>query len=343
MHVSPTIWVVSLALTAIVFAFDIFYMARNPHVPSRRETTIALGSYVGAAIAFGLGVWYFAGGRYAGEYFAGWLTEYSLSVDNLFIFLIIMASFRVPPKFQQEALMVGIVIALVMRGLFIALGAAVIERFSWVFYVFGLFLILTALKMAKEGMEPDHGHGEDEFQDSRVMAWVKRHARVADSWEHGSAARVKINGQRYLTPMALVILALGTTDLMFALDSIPAIFGLTQEPYLVLMANVFALMGLRQLYFLIGSLLKKLVYLSLGLSVLLVFIGVKLILHAMHTNELPFINGGEPFLWAPEIPIWLSLSAIVVILGVTTVASLLHTRGQTVAEVEPREATSAEH
>jgi tellurite resistance protein TerC len=279
--------------------------------------------YVGAAVLFGLGVWWFthdqAGAKFMTEYYAGWLTEYSLSVDNLFIFLLIMAKFAVPEKYQQSALMIGIVIAIVLRGIFIALGAAAINNFSWVFYLFGAFLIYTAIKLAKEGESDD-----DEYEENRFMRYME-HRFPATQDYHGTKLFTRVDAKRLATPMFFVILALGTTDLLFALDSIPAIYGLTSEPYLVLTANLFALMGLRQLYFLIGGLLKRLVYLSLGLAVLLAFIGVKLLLHALHENELPFINGGQ-HVPVPEVPISVSLGAIVVILGVTTVASLLKTR-----------------
>jgi tellurite resistance protein TerC len=318
-NVPTWVWLTTIGLAVIVFAIDIFVIARKPHVPTTREVSTALSVYVGAAILFGLGVWYFAGGKFAGEYFAGWLTEYSLSVDNLFIFLLIMAKFAVPEKYQQSALMIGIVIAIVLRGIFIALGAAAINNFSWVFYLFGAFLIWTAVKLAREGETDD-----DEYEENRFMRYME-HRFPATQEYHGTKLFTRVDAKRLATPMFFVILALGTTDLLFALDSIPAIYGLTKEPYLVLTANLFALMGLRQLYFLIGGLLKRLVYLSLGLAVLLAFIGVKLLLHALHENELPFINGGE-HVPVPEVPIAVSLGAIVVILGVTTVASLMKTR-----------------
>ncbi|GGK74579.1 TerC family protein [Ornithinimicrobium pekingense] len=326
MTVPSWVWILTLVIVAVIFAFDLLVLGRRPHEPSRREVSIALSIYVALAVLFGLGVLVTNGGQLAGEFFAGWLTEYSLSVDNLFIFLIIMAKFGVPRKYQQYALMVGIVMALIMRAIFILVGAAAINQWSWVFYLFGAFLIYTAVKLAKENI--GHADEEDEeFQENALLRAIEKRFPVTQSWDGGTKLRVVENGKRVLTPMFIVILALGTTDLLFALDSIPAIFGLTQEPYLVLMANVFALMGLRQLYFLLGDLLKRLVYLGLGLAVLLAFIGVKLILHALHENELPFINGGEHVpVW--DIPIWFSLGAIVVILGVTAIASLAKTRGR---------------
>jgi tellurite resistance protein TerC len=314
----PTwVWWTTIVVTMSVLLFDVVVIGRRPHEPSTHEVSVALGFYVGLAVAFGLGVWVVAGHRYGTEFFAGWLTEYSLSVDNLFLFLIIMARFGVPRKYQQEALLVGIVLALVMRAAFIAVGAAAISEFSWVFYLFGLFLVWTAVNLARGGQNDD-----DEYEENRLIRWVETHLPATQEW-HGVKVLVRENGKRVVTPMFVVVLALGTTDLLFALDSIPAIYGLTKEPYLVLTANIFALMGLRQLYFLIGGLLKRLVYLSYGLSVLLGFIGVKLVLHAMHENELPFINGGRHITWAPDIPILVSLGAIVAILAVTTVASLV--------------------
>ncbi|MFB9730504.1 TerC family protein [Ornithinimicrobium kibberense] len=325
MTVPTWVWIVTLVIIAVIFAFDLLVLGRRPHEPSRREVSVALSIYVSMAVLFGLGVLFLEGGQLAGEFFAGWLTEYSLSIDNLFIFLIIMAKFGVPRKYQQYALMVGIVMALVMRAIFILVGAAAIERWSWVFYIFGAFLIYTAIKLARENLG-HQGHGEEEYEENALLKAIERRFPVTKSWDGGTKLRVMESGKRVLTPMAIVIIALGTTDLLFALDSIPAIFGLTQEPYLVLMANVFALMGLRQLYFLLGDLLKRLVYLGLGLAVLLAFIGVKLVLHALHENSLFFVNDGEPIHSVPEIPIWLSLTMIVGILGVTAVASLLKTR-----------------
>ena len=323
MHVTSTVWILTAAITVCVLLVDVFIIGRRPHEPSMRETGRHLAVYVGLAVAFGIGVWVVSGPRYGGEFFAGWLTEYSLSIDNLFIFIIIMARFGVPRPLQQTALLVGIVLALVLRAGFIGLGAAAIEQFSWVFYLFGLFLVWTAIGLAREADEEDA-----QYDEPRLVRYVRRHFRVSEEW-HGARVFIRENGSRAITPMFLVILALGMTDLLFALDSIPAIYGLTREPYLVFTANVFALMGLRQLYFLIGGLLQRLVYLSYGLAFLLFFIGVKLILHAMHENELPFINGGEHITWAPEIPIWISLLVILGTLVITAVASLAKIRVDT--------------
>jgi tellurite resistance protein TerC len=309
-----------VGLTALLLG-DLAIVARRPHEPSVKEATLWVSFYVTLALLFGLVILAVSGGQSATEFYAGWLTEYSLSVDNLFVFVIIMARFQVPRKLQQEALMVGIIIALVLRGIFILLGAAVIERFTWVFYIFGAFLVYTAINLVR------HRDEEDEYEENAFIRRMRKVLPITQDY-HGSKIRITENGKKFWTPMIVVFLALGTTDLLFALDSIPAIFGLTKEPFIVFTANVFALMGLRQLYFLLGGLLKRLVYLSLGLAVILAFIGVKLIMEALHTNELPFINGGEHIEWVPEIPIWLSLTVILGVLVVATVASLVKTRGQ---------------
>lgn len=325
MNVPLWVWIATVGVAMVLLLVDVFVIGRRPHEPSMKEASTHLAFYVGLAVLFGIGVWVFSGATFAGEYFAGWLTEYSLSVDNLFVFILIMNSFAVPRKYQQTALMVGIVIALVLRAVFIAVGAAAINQFSWMFYIFGAFLVYTAIMLIK-------GAGDDEeYQENRFISFAKRRLRTTEDY-HGVKAMVKIDGKRYITPMFLTFLALGTTDLLFALDSIPAIFGLTQEPFLVLMANIFALMGLRQLYFLIGGLLQRLIYLSYGLAFLLAFIGVKLVFHAMHVNELPFINGGEHIKWAPEIGIVTSLSVIIGTLVITTIVSLMvSSRRQAVA------------
>ena len=322
MHVTPLVWIVTLSVTITFLLVDVFVLGRRPHEPSTRESVTHLAFFVGAALAFGAGVWVFSGHQYGTEFLAGWLTEYSLSIDNLFVFLLIMSKLSVPRRLQQSALLIGIVLALVLRGAFIAVGAAAINAFSWVFYLFGAFLIYTAVKLARESGEQDGADSADNTGEGRVVRWLRAALPSTPDYA-GAKLTVKRGGKRLITPMAIVIVSLGTTDLLFALDSIPAIYGLTQQPYLVLTANIFALMGLRQLYFLIGDLLQRLVYLSIGLSVLLGFIGVKLVLHALHENNLPFINGGAGVHGAPDIPIWLSMVVIVGILAVTTVASLI--------------------
>ncbi len=304
---------------------DLAIVARRPHEPSVKEASIWVSFYVTLALLFGLLLLSFTNGTYATEFYAGWLTEYSLSVDNLFVFVIIMARFRVPRHLQQEALMVGIIIALVLRGIFILLGAALIERFTWVFYIFGAFLVYTAINLVR------HRGDDEDYEENAFIRRMRRVLPMTDDFQ-GAKVRVTENGKKLWTPMIIVILALGTTDLVFALDSIPAIFGLTREPFIVFTANVFALMGLRQLYFLLGGLLKRLVYLSLGLAVILAFIGVKLILEALHENNLPFINGGE-HVEVYEIPTNLSLLVIVGILAVTVVLSLLSPKGRAINDI----------
>lgn len=320
MIVTPLVWLLSLGIAGAVLLVDVVVVGRRPHVPTTSECLRYLGLYIGLAVLFGLAVWSQAGTRYAGEFFAGWLTEYSLSVDNLVVFLIIMSKFAVPRAYQQTALLVGIIFALVLRGVFIAAGAAVIQTFSWTFYLFGAFLVYTALKIAKEGETDD-----EDYRPPAILRLVQRTFPSTPEF-HGVRLVVTSKGRRLVTPMLIVLVALGFTDLLFAFDSIPAIFGLTSEPYLVLMANLFALMGLRQLYFLLGDLLRRLVYLNAGLAVLLGFIGVKLVLHALAENDVVFVNGGEAVAWAPDIPVSVSLGVIVVTLGATVVASLVTTR-----------------
>lgn len=334
---SPLVWIITVVLTVGLLMLDLVVIARRPHEPSMAEVSRHLAFFIGLAVLFGLGLWLFAephelSPNPSAEFFAGWLTEYSLSIDNLFIFIIIMTKFAVPRQYQQTALMIGIVLALIMRAIFILVGAAAINEFSWVFYVFGAFLLWTAVKLAREGRNDDD---EEDYQENRLVRFAENHLPATSEW-NGTKLFTKQNGKRLITPMFLVVLTLGTTDLLFALDSIPAIYGLTRDPYLVFTANVFALMGLRQLYFLIGGLLKRLIYLSYGLAVLLGFIGVKLVLHAMHENELPFINGGEHIEWAPDIPIWASLAVIVGTLAITAVVSLVASSRMSRAEVEAR-------
>ena len=318
LNVSAWVWVVTLIALVVVLAVDLLIVGRRPHEPSMREAGSWVAFYVTLALIFGVVVWVVWGGQSAGEFYTGWLTEYSLSVDNLFVFVIIMARFAVPRQFQQKVLLIGIVLALLMRGAFIAAGAALISQFSWVFYIFGAFLVYTAISLLKQG-END----EEDFKENLLIRWSKRALPISSSFDSGKMTVVTEAGKRLFTPMLIVMIAIGTTDLIFALDSIPAIFGITKEPYLVFTANVFALMGLRQLYFLLGGLLERLVYLNIGLAFVLAFIGVKLVLEALHTNAVGFINGGEGVSWAPEIPIWLSLLIILGTLGIATVASLV--------------------
>jgi len=320
LNVSAVVWIVTLVALAAMMAVDLLIIGRRPHEPTMKEAGGWVAFYVGLALAFGAGLWLLAGGRYAGEFYTGWLTEYSLSVDNLFVFVIIMARFAVPRQLQQKVLLIGIALALLMRGAFIAAGAALIAQFSWVFYLFGAFLIYTAITLVR------HGENDaDDFQENILIRWAKRALPVSSSFGSGKLTVITNEGLRRVTPLLIVMIAIGTTDLIFALDSIPAIFGITKEPYLVFTANVFALMGLRQLFFLVGGLLARLVYLNLGLAAVLGFIGVKLFLEALHTNQVPFVNGGHGVHWAPEIPIWLSLLVIIGTLGLATIASLVKT------------------
>ena len=320
MDATPTLWLVSLVVLVAVIGLDLALAVRRPHAVSTREASAWTVFYVSLALVFGGWLWFRFGADIGGQFYAGYLTEYSLSVDNLFVFVIIMSRFRVPRENQQFVLLIGIILALAMRAIFIVIGASAIQRFSWVFYLFGAFLVYTAIKLATHSEEES-----EEFRENRVIGWVRRILPTSDRYD-GNRLRTTVDGRRLFTPLLIVMVAIGTTDLLFALDSIPAIFGLTQEPYLVFTANAFALMGLRQLYFLLGGLLDRLVFLTYGLAVILGFIGVKLVLEALHTNTLPFVNGGEPVSWAPEIGTPLSLVVIVSVLAVTTVASLLHTR-----------------
>ena len=332
-NVSLTVWLVTIVVIIGLFVFDFYAHVRTPHAPSLKESGSWSAVYIGIALIFGGFIWWQYGGTYGGEYYAGFITEKALSVDNLFVFVIIMAKFAVPREYQQKVLLLGIVMALVMRGAFIAVGAAAINAYSWVFYLFGAFLIYTAVKLVREAAS--HGDEDDDMADSAIMKFVKKYLRTTDEYNKDKLF-TKINGKRLATPMLMVLIVIGFTDVLFALDSIPAIYGLTTEPYIVFTANAFALMGLRQLFFLLDGLLDKLVYLSWGLSIILGFIGVKLVLHALHENTLPFINGGE-MIKVPEISTGLSLSIIVGTLVITTVASLLKSRSDARKDGGPKD------
>lgn len=328
----PT-WVWALTVVAIVgmIAFDFFGHVRHAHAPSLREAAIWSSVYVGLAIVFGILVLIFSGPTYGGEYFAGYITEKALSVDNLFVFVLIMSSFAVPRDLQQKVLLIGIALALVLRTIFIVIGAAAIEQFSWVFWIFGAVLLYTAVVQVRSAMK--HGEEEEESADYRENAVLRLVRRVVPTSEGYDGDRLITRtkapaGKAWaITPMVIVLLAIGTADLIFAVDSIPAVFGLTQETYLVFAANAFSLLGLRQLYFLVDGLLDRLVHLGYGLAAILGLIGIKLVIHAMHTNELSWLNGGEHITVVPEIPTPLSLGLIVVILAVVTITSLRSTRG----------------
>ncbi|WP_116450370.1 TerC family protein [Blastococcus litoris] len=330
MDVPFWVWALTIGLIVGMLVFDLVGHVRTPHAPTLRESAIWSSVYVAIAIVFGLLIFWFYGAQFGGEYFAGYITEKSLSIDNLFVFVLIMASFSVPRELQQKVLLYGITFALILRTVFILIGAAAIENFSWVFYLFGAILIYTAWAQARSG-----GHGEEEdFTENILLRGARRVFPTTDEY-HSDKMAVRIDGKRYITPLAIALIAIGSADILFAVDSIPAIFGLTQETYLVFAANAFSLLGLRQLFFLIDGLLDRLVYLSYGLAVILGFIGVKLVIHALHTNELGFINGGEHVTVIPEIPTWLSLSVILVTLLVTTVASLAKNRRDRAEHVAP--------
>jgi tellurite resistance protein TerC len=312
-------WLTILGILGLL-AFDFVFHVRKAHIPTLREATIWSAIYIGIAILFGVGVWAFGGATMGTEYFAGYVTEKALSVDNLFVFLIIMSSFKVPRADQQKVLLFGIAISLIARTGFIFLGAALINTFAWVFYLFGLILLLTAGNLLKPA-------GEDSHSADNVMIRLARTLfHTSDRYDGDKLFTVE-DGRRVMTPMLLVMVAIGSTDILFALDSIPAIFGLTQNVYLVFTATAFSLLGLRQLYFLIDGLLDRLIYLSYGLAAILAFIGVKLILHALHENNVPFINDGQP-VNVVEISTALSLSVILGVLAVTVVASLASPKGR---------------
>jgi tellurite resistance protein TerC len=320
MDVPAVVWWLTVVGIVGLLVFDFVFHVRKAHIPTLREAGIWSTVYIGIALAFGVGVLVFGGGEMGAEYFAGYVTEKALSVDNLFVFLIIMASFKVPRADQQKVLLFGIVFSLIARTGFIFLGAALISAFAWVFYLFGLLLLLTAGNLIKPEGADSHS------ADNLMVRLARKLFHTSDTYD-GDKLFTMVDGRRVMTPMLLVMVAIGGTDLLFALDSIPAIFGLTQNVYLVFTATAFSLLGLRQLYFLIDGLLDRLVYLTYGLAVILAFIGVKLILHALHENNVPIINDGQP-VKVIEISTGLSLSVILGVLIVTVVASLTSARGK---------------
>lgn len=308
--------IISMVVITGILLADILIIFKRPHIPSAKESAVWVGIYAALAVIFGIILLMLFGADKSSEFFAGWLTEYSLSIDNLFVFVIIMSRFSVPKKYQQEVLMVGVIMALVLRGIFIVVGAALIEQFSAIFYLFGAFLLYTAYHQAFRS------HQDEEETESKLITWLRRHIHVSDGFD-GAKIRTVVNGKKIFTPMLVVFIAIALTDVMFAFDSIPAIFGITTDPFIVFTANVFALMGLRQLYFLLGGLLDKLEYLKYGIAFILGFIGVKLVAHAMHVNELPFINGGKHIEWAPEISSNTSLVVIVLAIAVSAGVSVI--------------------
>ncbi|GAB3655958.1 TerC family protein [Ramlibacter alkalitolerans] len=315
----PLVWELSVALIVAMLLFDYFFHIRKAHVPTLPEAARWSAAYVAVALLFGGAVFAFGGTELGIQYFAGYLTEKALSIDNVFVFLVILSSFKVPREDQQKALLIGIVISLLARAGFIFVGAALIEHFAWVFYIFGVILLLTAGHM----LAPER-HEDDE--DSTVLRLARTLLPTTGGYD-GDKLFTMEDGKRRMTPMVSVIVALGLTDIVFALDSIPAIFGLTDDVFIVFTATAFSLLGLRQLFFLVEGLLERLLYLSYGLATILAFIGVKLVLHALHENNVPFINDGAP-VNVIEISPMQSLVVIVAILAVTVLLSLLSPRGK---------------
>jgi tellurite resistance protein TerC len=317
--IPPWLEIGALVVMGVVILADLVLAFARPRVPSLRESAIWIAFYVLLALGFAALLLVFGDANQSGQFVAGWLTEYSLSVDNLFVFVIIMGRFAVPRNLQQTVLLLGIIIALLLRGVFILLGVTLIEHFSWIFYLFAAFLLYTAVHQLVTTSN------ENADEESGAIRFLRRHIPITQRYD-GAHLTVKRDGRRMLTPILVVFLAIGTTDLLFALDSIPAIFGITQDAFLVFTANVFALMGLRQLYFLLGDLMNRLAYLTYGIAVVLVFIGVKLVLHALHENQLFFLNGGKPIEWAPEIGTLTSLAVIVAAIVLAVGASLIKLR-----------------
>jgi tellurite resistance protein TerC len=322
MNVSLETWLITAAAFALVIVADLLFQVKRKKEPSFRESAILSAFFVLVAVAFAPLVSSIWGSTFGEQYIAGFVTEKSLSVDNLFVFLIIFSKLKVPQKAQSQALIVGIMIALVLRFLFIAIGAAAISAFSWVFYIFSAFLIYTAISLVREHFS---SHDDAAAPGGKLIDFLKKRINVVDEF-HGAKVSIKQNGKRFYTPLLFAMITIGSADILFALDSIPAVFGLTDEPYLVFTANAFALLGLRQLYFLLSGLLLRLKYLGLGLSVILGWIGIKLALHALHKNELPFINGGHHVDWLPEISTELSLGVILGTITIATITSLIATR-----------------
>ena len=314
---SIPVWfeIATIAVLVAILLIDVFVIARRPHEPSTKESALWVGFYALLAVIFGTFLAFTSDGTRASEFFAGWLTEYSLSIDNLFVFVIIMARFAVPKKYQQEVLMFGIIVSLILRAIFIFLGVAILNAFSGIFYIFGAFLIYTAIHQLFRSEDTD------EESESKLTKFLSKRIAYTETYD-GMKLRTVVDGKKTFTPIIVVFITLALTDVMFAFDSIPAIFGITTDGFIVLTANIFALMGLRQLYFLLGSLIERLRYLEYGISAILAFIGFKLVSHAMHVNELPFINGGKHIDWAPEISTETSLIVIVVCLVVSAGASL---------------------
>ena len=314
--VSPLVWTLTAIGFLAIVVLDLVVISRRDAAVTIRQATTWVAFYVALAALFAVGLFAFRSGQSGGEFVAGYITEYSLSVDNLFVFIIIMSRFAVPSLAVDKVLYIGIVVSMLLRGIFIAAGAAAIAAASWVFYIFGAFLVYTAVRLALEGQ-----NDEDDFQEGRVLRGLRRTLPLTPGYV-GKALVTREGGRRMVTPLVIVISAIGIANVVFALDSIPAIFGLTTDPYVVLTANAFALMGLRQLYFLIGGLLERIIYLNVGLSVILGFIGLKLIIEALHGSHVDAVGPVH----LPQIGIVTSLTFILATLLVTTVASLAKTR-----------------
>ncbi len=319
LEISGLTWALTIGLIVALLALDLTLAALRPHRVGFREATAWSVFYIAVALVFGAWMWWAHGAQFGTEYLAGYIVEKSLSVDNLFVFVIIMTTFAVPEEHQHKVLTFGIVLALIMRAIFIAAGAALLSLFSWMFLIFGLLLIYTAVQLFR------HRDEDPDIEDNGVVKAARRLLPVSDDYV-GGKLMTRIDGRRVVTPLFIVLVAIGGIDLLFALDSIPAVFGVTQEPYIVFAANAFALLGLRALFFLVKGLLDRLVYLSTGLALILGFIGVKLILHWLHEDISPAV---------PEIPTSLSLGVIVVVLTVVTVASLVKTRRDPSAKAHP--------
>lgn len=317
MSVPLWIWAVTLLVILGFFVFDFYSHVRTPHAPSMKEAGFWSLFYIGLALVFGVFVYVVWDHDHGMEFFTGYVTEKALSVDNLFVFALIMGAFQIPRIYQQKVLLIGIALALGFRLVFILLGAAVIEAWSDIFYLFGIFLLATAAKMV---IDEVRDAPPKDPKDMLVIRFVGKVVPITEEYERDHLI-VHKKGQHHFTPLMIALVAIGMVDVMFALDSIPAIYGITQEAYLVFTTNAFSLLGLRQLYFLLDGLLDRLIYLSYGLSLILAFIGVKLILHALHENKLPFINGGEG-LSVPEVGTELSLGVVVGVLLVTVLLSI---------------------
>ncbi len=325
MDVSLTIWAVTIAAILALIIVDLLTVSAKPHEVKFKEAMSWSLFYIGIAVAFGIWVWQRYGSTSGTEYFAAYLVEKSLSVDNLFVFGIILAQFAVPSIYHQRILMIGVILALVLRGIFIAVGAAALHAFSFTFVIFGAILIWTGIGLFK------HWDEDPEPGDNAIVKRIRARIRMVDDF-HGSKLFIKQNGIRYATPMFLVMIAIGSTDLLFALDSIPATFGVTSEPFLVFAANAFALLGLRALYFLVKGLLDKLIYLSLGLSIILMFIGVKLIMTYLH----------EQFDSIPKVSTPVGLGVIGAVQLISTVASLIRTKSDPTARAHAGKITGSE-